>query len=289
MRFLLVNDHCISDPTAGVTQSLRTIMRWLGDAGHTCHVLTTARFEAPVSFTIEEHLAQHGVAAPGAAAARTKRKDRPVVHYSVAGVPITLLLTRHNDQRRPDRSESRQYLQLCRRLLDEIQPDVVIGCNGRSVIFEALAEARARGAATAFAVRGYGYYDRRFFEHVDHVFTCSEFLTNFYREKTGLHSTALEPPIDWSTVVAPEESRAFVTFVHPAPHKGVLLFARLAAMLGARRPDIPVLVIQSGRTAGALSVDRPLVPADQLERDRALLEIVAEYRIPMNFIRWRGR
>ena len=46
VRFLLVNNHCISDPTAGVTQSLRTIMEWLADAGHACHILTTARFES---------------------------------------------------------------------------------------------------------------------------------------------------------------------------------------------------------------------------------------------------
>ncbi len=71
--------------------------------------------------------------------------------------------------------------------------------------------------------------------------------------KIGLESTPLEPPIDWSTVVAPTESRAFVTFVHPARHKGLLLFARLADMLGKRRPDIPILVVQSGLTAGALN------------------------------------
>ena len=56
VRFLLVNNHCISDPTAGVTQSLRTIMEWLADAGHECRILTTARFESAVTFTIEEHL-----------------------------------------------------------------------------------------------------------------------------------------------------------------------------------------------------------------------------------------
>ena len=71
--------------------------------------------------------------------------------------------------------------------------------------------------------------------------------------KIGLFSTPIEPPIDWSTVVAPAESRAFVTFVHPAPHKGLLLFARLADMLGARRPDIPILVVQSGQSAGSLN------------------------------------
>ena len=49
MRFLLANNHCISDPTAGVTQSLRTIVEFLADAGHECRILTTARFESAVT------------------------------------------------------------------------------------------------------------------------------------------------------------------------------------------------------------------------------------------------
>ena len=121
------------------------------------------------------------------------------------------------------------------------------------MIFEAMSRARARGITTAFAVRGFGYYQARYFKDVDYVFTCSRFLSDVYKEKLGLDSTPLEPPIDWSTVVAPAETRAFVTFVHPARHKGLLLFARLADMLGSRRPDIPVLVVQSGQTAGSLN------------------------------------
>ena len=121
------------------------------------------------------------------------------------------------------------------------------------MIFDALAEARRRGITTSFAVRGFGYYRARYFKDVDHAFTCSQFLTDVYRDKVNLESTPLEPPIDWSTVVAPKESRAFVTFVHPARHKGLLLFARLADMLGSRRPDIPILVVQSGHTAGSLN------------------------------------
>src|SRR5258705_2248800 len=102
MRFLLINNHCISDPTAGVTQSLRTIMEWLADGGHTCRILTTARFESRVTFTIEDHLRQQGVEVPDLAAhdGRSKRfgkkhraADRPVVHYKVGDVPVTLLLT----------------------------------------------------------------------------------------------------------------------------------------------------------------------------------------------------
>ena len=102
-------------------------------------------------------------------------------------------------------------------------------------------------------MRGFGYYEPRYFDDVDHAFTCSQFLTDHYREKVGLVSTPIEPPIDWSTVVAPTESRAFVTFVNPSPHKGLLLFARLADMLGSRRPDIPILVVQSGHSGGSLN------------------------------------
>ena len=244
MRVLLTNNHCISDPTAGVTQSLRTIVEWLADEGHECRVLTTARFEARVTFTLAEHLAQHGVS--------LSPSDR-LVQYQVGRVPVTLVVTRHNDEARPNRKESAAYLARFNELVETFQPDQLIACNAHSMIFEAMSRARSRGITTAFAVRGFGYYKARFFKDVDHAFTCSQFLTDVYREKVGLESTPLEPPIDWSTVVAPIESRAFVTFVHPARHKGLLLFARLADMLGRRRPDIPMLVVQSGHTAGSLN------------------------------------
>jgi glycosyltransferase involved in cell wall biosynthesis len=259
VRFLLINNHCISDPTAGVTQSLRTIVEWLAEAGHACHVLTTARFEARVTFTIEEHLQSRGVDVPAsgrgrkASGGRAREANRPVVQYTVGTVPVTLLLTRHNNEAVPDAAEARQYLSLFDELLDEFAPDQLIACNGHPMIFEAMTRARRRQITTAFAVRGFGYYDARYFADVDHAFTCSQFLTDVYRDKVGLISTPIEPPIEWPGVIAPSETRAFVTFVNPSLHKGLLLFARLADMLGSRRPDIPILVVQSGHSGGALN------------------------------------
>ena len=257
MRFLLVNNHCISDPTAGVTQSLRTIMEWLADAGHDCRILTTARFESAVTFTIDEHLRARGVDVPRlpprSKHAISVAASRPVVHYAVGDVPVSLLLTRHNDESRPDAAESRRYLSLVDETLDAFEPTHLIACNGHPMILEAMARARRRGVATAFAVRGFGYYEPRYFASVDHAFTCSRFLTDHYRDRIGLVSTPIEPPLDWSSVVAPPEARAFVTFVNPSAHKGLLLFARLADMLGSKRPDIPVLVVQSGHSGGSLN------------------------------------
>ena len=81
-------------------------MEWLAEAGHECRILTTARFESAVTITIEEHLRERGVALP-ALRPRDRRPqpgqkkprvaDRPVAHYNVGAVPVTLLLTRHND------------------------------------------------------------------------------------------------------------------------------------------------------------------------------------------------
>jgi hypothetical protein len=245
VRFLLINNHCISDATAGVTQSLRTIMEWLADAGHDCHILTTARFESAVTFTIAEHLRAQGLD-PATLA-------EPVVRYRVRGVPVTLLQTRHNDESRPNSKETKRYLSLVDQLIADFAPSQLIACNGHQMIFDALGRARRRGITTSFAVRGFGYYEARYFKDVDHAFTCSRFLTGHYRDKAGLVSTPLEPPLDWASVVAPVESRAFVTFVNPSPHKGLLLFARLADMLGSRRPDIPILIVQSGHSGGSLN------------------------------------
>jgi hypothetical protein len=83
----------------------------------------------------------------------------------------------------------------------------------------------------------------------------------------GLVSTPIEPPIDWSPVLAPVESRAFVTFVNPSLHKGLLLFARLADMLGSRRPDIPIMVVQSSHSGGSLNA----IPGVDFSRYRQIM------------------
>ena len=118
MRFLLINNHCISDPTAGVVQSMRTLMRWLVEAGHECRVLTTARFETPVPFTIDHHLAGLGVTIHWTGEAAKKRsrvrqkKARPsptrdVARFTLDGSRVTLLKTRHNDEGFPDARKPR--------------------------------------------------------------------------------------------------------------------------------------------------------------------------------------
>ncbi len=225
-------------------------MRWLSESGHACHILTTARLHDRRLPTREERLKELGIPwsfdTPG-------KNRRPVIRYALDGIPVTLLQTRHNDESQPDAGETAQYNELMAQLLSDFAPDQVVACNSHPMVLEALGAARRRGVTTVFSLRALGYYDRRYFESVDHVFANSKFLSDMHLKEIGLISTPIESPIQWSEVIAPTESRAFLTFVNPIPHKGLMLFARLADMLGSKRPDIPILVVQSVSSAGSLN------------------------------------
>jgi glycosyltransferase involved in cell wall biosynthesis len=244
MRILLVNNHCITDPTCGVTQSLRTLMEWLADACHTCHILTTSRFETAVPFTIHEHLVHRRVI-----------DDHGIVADCTGRVPITLVMTPHTDENKPHARDTAQYLRRAEWLLRRFEPEMVMGCNGHPMIRTVLVQAKSRGMVTVFALRGYGY-QRDHFAAVDHVFTCSRFLSDHYHTAIGLDSTPIAPPIAWAEVVVPMTERRMVTFVQPSLHKGLMVFLRLADMLYRRRPDIPVLVVESNQGLAGFGVDQ---------------------------------
>jgi hypothetical protein len=170
---------------------------------------------------------------------------RPTVDLMLKGLPVTMLLTRAALGSPAEQVEVAQLLWLLDNVLREFRPDVVVTYGGHPVVQEILRRARAAGALCVFTLRNLGYEERQYFTHVDSVFTTSPYISEMYRQSIGLRSTGIESPIDWSEAEAPEEMRRFVTFVNPTRAKGALLFARLADILGARRPDVPLLVVQS--------------------------------------------
>jgi glycosyltransferase involved in cell wall biosynthesis len=238
-------------------------MQWLAAGGHDCRVLGTARFDARPPASIDQHLTTLGVPltrhpAPKAFVRSVRKPSnmavgRPTVGFTLAGVPVTMLLTRGPLRSRADQIEADQFVFHLDEVLERLAPDVLVTYGGHFVVQEALRRARARGVTTVFSLRNFGYEDRHYFDHVDHVFTTSPYVSECYRDRIGLRSTGIESPIEWEDVEAPVETRRFVTFVNPSVQKGSMLFARLADMLGSRRPDIPILVVQSAASAGLLN------------------------------------
>ena len=238
-------------------------MQWLAEAGHEVSVLSTARFDARPPADLLKHLAEHGVEArrtpPSKAFLRTVKRvsnlgpGKPVLDFELNGVAVRMLMTKAPPNTAADRFEADQFLFLLDEILAASSIDILVTYGGHWVVQEAMRRARQAGSITVFSLRNQGYDDRRFYDHVDHVFTTSPYLSEDYRRRLGLKSIGIESPIEWAEVEAPEEMRRFVTFVNPSPGKGSLLFARLADMLGGKRPDIPILVVQSANSAGKLN------------------------------------
>jgi glycosyltransferase involved in cell wall biosynthesis len=263
MRILLAIHNAYTDSTSGAAQSMRILMQWLNQGGHECRVLATARFDARPPDDLDAHLAALDVPLhrrPAAKAfVRSVRKPantvvgRPTVDFTLESVPVTMLLTRAKSSSPAEQFEIDQFFFLLEDVFHQFRPDLLLTYGGHPVVIEAMRRAKRRGVRCVFSLRNQGYDNRKYFDHVDHVFTTSPYLTEIYRRKIGLRSVGIDSPIDWADAEAPEEMRRFVTFVNPSLAKGAMLFARLADMLGARRPDIPILVVQSATKAGQLN------------------------------------
>ena len=109
-----------------------------------------------------------------------------------------------------------------------------------------------------FALHNFAYTQSPLFSHVDYCLVASEFARRHYRDRVGLDCHALSYPVDWSRVHVQNREPRFVTFVNPCLEKGVYPFARIAHELGRRRPDIPLLVVESRgtkETLGACGLD----------------------------------
>lgn len=177
---------------------------------------------------------------------------RPTVSFHHRGVDVTAIETVHANAATPDPVGHASFRAAVARALRD-KPDLMIAYGGDPIVHQALRQARAQGTRTVFSLRAWGYEDRRWFTHADRVLTPSLYLARGYRDRIGLYADGIPSPLDAAAILAPPEARSFVTIVNPSPHKGAALFARLAAMLGVARPDIPLLIVESGRSAQMLA------------------------------------
>ena len=290
VRILLAVFSVYSEFTSGAARSVRTIMEWLAGDGHACRVLSAGRFEATPGAALGPHLSQLGITPLRRAAAG----GCGLLDYTLNGVPVTVIETRHHDPNVPDPEEARQYFMLLQEILRQFRPDLVLTYGSHPALIGALHAAHRWGATTVRTVRAYGYEQRAWFDHADRVLTNSPYVSRYYRERIGLNSTALPSPILWADVAGPDNARRYLTFVNPSLHKGAALFVRLADMLGQARPDIQILIVQSGNalvrldTLGGLDLTRypqvvvspPLPDARALYGSSKLLVVPSVFHEP---------
>ena len=249
MRILLAIHNAYTDSTSGAAHSMRILMKWLQEGGHEYRVwprhVSTPDRRTTLTRTCQHSVCRSDVRRRPKAFVRSVKKPanmvvgRPAVDFVLDGVPVTTILTRALSGSPAERYEVEQFLFHLEDSLHRSRPDVLVTYGGHPLVQQTMARARGRGVRCVFSLRNTGYEDRKYFEHVDNVFTTSAYLSRLYREAIGLRSTGIDSPIDWEEVLAPEDMRRYVTFVNPLPSKGAMVFARLADMLGSARSGYP--------------------------------------------------
>ena len=252
-RLLLLLSQNPLDAASGAARTVDAIARLLAvGGGYEVEVLGTASSDFRSGDKAPTDLAVL-VTSAGARDLVSEAVDKArVLRFSRGPVRYTLVdagqwrATYFHDEHSP------RFDALFDEILRRFEPHVVFTFGAMPPEQARQRRAREHGSAVVLGVRQHGYYDPRCFDHVDAVLTCSEFLTRRYREKVGVESVAIPSPLLLEDVVAAEYDPVFVTFVNPSPDKGVVFFARLAEELATRRPDIPMLVVESRGTSADL-------------------------------------
>lgn len=136
-------------------------------------------------------------------------------------------------------------------LLDEFQPDMVMGYGHDEFLNSLYREAKARGIATVNDLHS-GICKRNSFIDCDLVFTFSAAVANMYRECAGIDVKAVGPFINKEQVLAPDREKIdhvkYVTFVNPVPEKGLAIFIKLQEVFSRKHPEIQFLVVEANGT-----------------------------------------
>ena len=251
-RILFVGTNCYLDDSNGAAVSSRALLELLASKGFQTEALTGVAFESGGDVDIGDWLRKRDLAFEvvgggswTVSAHGVQSPLWPCQRLTVRGVSVSLYGGPSTWVDRPDRSNAHELLGLFQESLSRFRPDVVINFGGDALAHEVRRRARGSGCFVVFPLHNFNYTSVDTFQDCDQVFVPSRFAYDHYRRALGLECTVLSNLIDHERVQVTDSEPGYVTFVNPSLEKGVFLFIRIADELGRRRPDIPILVVES--------------------------------------------
>ncbi len=269
-RLLYLLPQLPHDPASGAARSTRTICEMLAAFGFEVHAVATTASERAGRADVYEYLKSLGIK-PAIERGRTKSQVRPELTFTYRGVEYHLLDVGPRDMFSWEKLHGRQFDLLFDHELHAFKPDLIFTFGGMPGDVKRHERARRQGAKIAFGLRNEHYTQSAgFLAAMDGILTPSRFLSAFYLAETGVASTPLPTPLELEDVLAAEHDPIFITMINPSREKGQMVVARLAEELSLRRPDIPMLIVESRGSGGRL-VEAGLLAGFDLRRHENLM------------------
>jgi glycosyltransferase involved in cell wall biosynthesis len=234
-RLLLLQAQSPFDPSSGAAQSMRSIANLLVKAGWEAHCIASSATES-------------GRACPVAGAAQGDHLftcTRDGVTYELAPIPPA------QSQHWVTHAGVAMSAALDR-CIGTWQPDLVLTFGGTDIEARWRTALRTAGIPLVFALHNAAYLHpeappsaRAVLGETLHFLAPSAFLAACYRQAAGIDVAVELPPIAWTSVRAATRDPVFTTFVNPEPAKGLMFVVRLLDELARKRPDLPLLVVES--------------------------------------------
>jgi len=259
-KIAFASPYCVIDYTSGAAVAMACGLRLLRQHGFECLAFCGSYLDAAEEGVLEQMLAerqspcQTEVVRIGDHLARmivteisvpeSPERGRPARGKQGRGIPVTIFRSASTRGRWLNEAEVAAFLRAYGRFLDENRPDAIWTYGGDGPADAMVRLAKNRDIPVVFGLHNFGYWDIYNFAPVDYVTVPSDFSRRQHWAKLGLACHTLPNVIDWQRVEVAQREARHVTFVNPQPTKGLYVFARIAAVLAARRPDIPLLVVE---------------------------------------------
>jgi glycosyltransferase involved in cell wall biosynthesis len=251
-KIVFASGHSVLDFSSGAAVASMDLLQGLAASGFLCQAFCSPKLDFDHDVPLEEMVAKLGEpcevcpSVSGANAARVLYTQRGPVRVTIVRLDSTI----HPAQ---SQEEVATVLQFFREFLANCRPDVMLTYGWDAITQGMIALAKRQDIPVVFSIHNFAYTELTPFWKVDYCIVPSEFARRHYWETLGLACKALPNPVDWDRVFAPDRAPRYVTFVNPCREKGVYVFARIADELRRRRPDVPLLVVESRGTRGTLA------------------------------------
>jgi Glycosyl transferases group 1 len=228
---------------------MRTIAEMLASSGFVINALATTAVESNRAGEIRPYLEKIGCNAISASEGVEGR--RPVISFDSKGISYKLLDTGPSGLAEWEKQYGEQFNGLFSEALTS-KPDLILTFGGSEADILRRKWARQKGVRVVFGLRNWGYLRKEGLAETDAILTPSKFLSRQYKTAINIESVALPLPLDFEEVVAPIRDPKCLTYINPTIHKGIMFFSRLTEELCVRRPDIPILIVESRGRIGDL-------------------------------------